>query len=52
MRRYRPPTDVPALAEQVLVKAGAFRDTAHEAVKIAAVANSVSVTLEAEGSLA
>ena len=38
--------------EQVLVKAGASRETVQEAVKIAAIVNSVSVTLEAEDSLA
>ena len=38
--------------EQVLIKAGASRETVQEAVKIAAVVNSVSVTLEAEDSLA
>jgi alkyl hydroperoxide reductase subunit D len=38
--------------EQVLVKAGASRETVQEAVKIAAVVNSLSVTLEAEISLA
>ena len=38
--------------EQVLVKAGASRETVQEAVKIAAVVNSVAVTLEAEDSLA
>jgi alkyl hydroperoxide reductase subunit D len=38
--------------EQVLVKAGASRETVQEAVKIAAIVNSVAVTLEAEDSLA
>ena len=38
--------------EQVIVKAGASRETVQEAVKIAAVVNSVAVTLEAEDSLA
>ena len=38
--------------EQVLVKAGASRETMQEAVRIAAIVNSVSVTLEAEDSLA
>jgi alkyl hydroperoxide reductase subunit D len=38
--------------EQVLVKAGASREMVQEAVKIAAIVNSVAVTLEAEDSLA
>lgn len=37
---------------RVLVKAGASRETVQEAVKIAAIVNSVAVTLEAEDSLA
>jgi alkylhydroperoxidase/carboxymuconolactone decarboxylase family protein YurZ len=42
----------PKSHEQVLVKAGASRETVREAVSIVAIVNSAYVTLEAEDSLA